>query len=98
MQNKQKVLEKILEANPKIDLAELKMYEDYVAWVCPHGMKHIIYTEDGSPFYSPDECGNDLSPVDPIEETGVKHCRDCGTLTPQEIMEDGRCPICAEYA
>lgn len=97
MKNKEEVISELLELNSKIKEADLNIYEDYITWSCQHGLEHIVYTEDGSPFYLPDECGKELATVDPLPETGVVRCIDCETLTPKEIMTKGRCPICAEY-
>jgi DNA-directed RNA polymerase subunit RPC12/RpoP len=97
MKSKDAVIEGLLNLNPSIKEVDLNVYDDYVAWSCQHNLEHIVYTEDGSPFYSPDDCGRELATLDPLPETDVVRCEDCGTLTPKEIMTKGRCPICAEY-
>lgn len=96
MRYKGEVTRLILQANPNIELDSLVFYDDYVVWVCQHGLEHMIYSEAGDEIVNPDGCGDNLQKIDPLPKLGLVRCSRCETWTPKEFIEKGLCPMCAD--
>lgn len=94
--NKNVVIERILELNPNINKEDLMfhMFNEEVYWVCEHGKGHLVYSEAGDSYPSPDECGKQVMLLDPLPDSGNVQCRRCKAWTPSEFMEGDLCPMC----
>lgn len=98
MMNKSKVVEEVLILNPDMRIEDITfdLMEEEAYWICEHGEKHLVYSAKGDTFPSSDECQTKVNLLPPLPESGMVQCRRCGAWTPQEMLENGNCPICVD--